>query len=271
MYHRIFEDERPVNIVFSGASQTGNAIQDKLISAELSKIKDRRIEAVNYGFCRRGRDIQYVMLKDLFSRKHPEILVVEVPEDEPKKSHPVFPYLAESGDLFSSFVFFNQRYFISIWKGIVVRFESLRSRIWHDQVSFPTDPHSEFAYRSSSQVVTDKVLEKNRKDWGKRLSKSKPPFLRKIELNYSKHYIEKIIALANTNNCRVIFLYLPESGSNLKQPMLLNYYQRYGDVIILPKDLIMDKSNWKDATHFNDSGASKASEHVVSYLTNYLH
>jgi hypothetical protein len=101
---------------------------------ELSAITGQKIKVANLGYCRRGRDIQFVMLKDLFQQKKPKILVIEVAEDEPKKSHPVFPYLAESNDLWGSFVFFNQRYFLNIWKGIVVRFEYLKHRLFRIKV-----------------------------------------------------------------------------------------------------------------------------------------
>lgn len=270
MYHRIFEDKRDIDIVFSGASHTGCAIMDEYISKELGKKSGTEVNVVNYGYCRGGRDIQYVMLKDLFSKKHPKVLVIDVSEDEPKKSHPVFPYLAESKDLFGSFVLFNQRYFSAIWKGIVVRFESLKTKIWYGKVSLPTDLYSEYAYLSSSEVVSDKDLEQNRKAWKKRLSKNKLPLLRQLELNYSKHYLEKIVRLASDNNCKVLFLYLPESGSHLGQPLLMQYYRQYGDVIILPENIVQNKSNWKDAGHFNDTGARETSGYIVSCLNKLL-
>ncbi len=271
IYHRIYEDTRGIDIVFSGASHTGSAIMDELISEEMGKALNAEINAVNLGYCRAGRDIQFVMLQDLFSEKHPEILVIDVTEDEPKKSHPVFPYLAESADLFGSCVLLNQRYFSAILKGVVIRFEYFKSRIWQNSVSDTENISDKFGYRSSQHIVSEQDLEDNRKIWEIRLSKTKAPLLRKLELFYSKHYIEKIVRLANDNNCKVFFLYLPESGSNLKQTLLLDYYQKFGEVIILPDDIINNKLNWKDATHFNDEGASKTSEFLNSYLTNYLH
>ncbi len=131
IYNRIFEDERNIDIVFSGASQTGSAIMDKFVGNELSRITGTDIQAVNFGYCRRGRDVQYVMLKDLFQHKNPEILVVEIYEDEPKKSHPVFPYLANTRELFNSFILFNQRFPASVFKGTAVRFEYLKFRLFN--------------------------------------------------------------------------------------------------------------------------------------------
>lgn len=262
IYHRIFEDNRNIDIVFSGASQTGCAVMDKLIEEELCAYSEEKINVVNLGFCRRGRDIQYIMLNDLFKNKNPKILVLEVAEDEPKKSHPVFPYLANTSELFSSGIFYNQRYLTAIWKGIIVRFEYLKFRIFKSGV-MSTAIKESFGYRPSSQTVSIEKLEKNSADWEKRLKIKKSKLLRRIELNYSKNYLEKIVNLANRNNCKILFLYLPESGSNLRIPLLSDYYKNLSDLVILPESIINNKSNWKDATHFNDLGAVETSEYII--------
>ncbi|NQU51227.1 MAG: hypothetical protein HQ522_01685 [Bacteroidetes bacterium] len=266
IYNRIFENKNSIDIAFSGASQTACAIMDELIETELNEYSDRELNIANLGYCRRGRDIQYSMLKDLFSNKKPSVLVIEVAEDEPKKSHPVFPYLASSRDLFGSSILFNQRYLSAIWKGIVVRFEYLKFRIFKTK-SLISQDLGKYGYRLSLQTAPTNILEQNKAIWKSRLSNTKSVFARKIELNYSKHYLEKIVTLANKNNCKVLFLYLPESGSNLKLPLLADYYKELSELIVLPDSIIKDKSNWKDATHLNDSGAILASKFIVSVLS----
>jgi hypothetical protein len=267
IYHRVFEQPENIDIVFSGASQTSCGVMDELIENEISAITGQKIKVANLGYCRRGRDIQFAMLKDMFQQKKPKILVLEVAEDEPKKSHPVFPYLAESNDLWGSFVFYNQRYFLNIWKGIVVRLEYMKYRLFADKSLNYSRITEKYGYLPSDQVAEPKILEKNKVDWTKRISKSKPDFFRKVELNYSKHYLEKIVELARQNYCEVVFLYLPESGSNLKYPLLKDYYQSFGKLIVLPDSILTNTQNWKDATHFNDSGAMKVSEFIVFELT----
>lgn len=270
LYHRVFEDERPVDIVFSGASQTGSAVIDETISEELSQKAGKNIEVVNYGYCRGGRDIQYTMLKDLFNEKHPQLLVLEVTEDEPKKSHPVFPYLADTKDLLESFAPLNLRYFTSIWKGITVRFESLRAKItnsyrYKEPVSYPP-----FGYRGSSHTVQREYIRENAKKWERRFLRQKSGSIRRIELSYSKHYVRKIVELAKENDCEVAFLYLRESGSNLKAPLLEEYYLDFGELIILPSEIFENTDNWKDPTHLNNSGAKKASEFLIPFLADYI-
>ena len=267
IYNRIFEQNENIDIAFSGASQTSCAFMDEHIETLLNK-NGKNFKVANLGYCRRGRDIQYVLLKDLFNHKKPKILIIEVAEDEPKKSHPVFPYLAESNDLLSSFVLFNQRYFLNIWKGIVMRFEHLKFKIFQNENNLVKNRNS-FGYIPSEQIVKPEIIQQNIATWEKRLSKTKPELLRKLEINYSKHYLEKIVQLSQNNNCKVLFLYLPESGSGMKTPLLQEFYKDLGQLIILPDSIISNHSNWKDATHFNDSGALETSDFIADKLSDF--
>ena len=268
IYDRIFNQTENIDVVFSGASQTSCAIMDEIIEKQLNTL-GKELKVANLGYCRRGRDIQYVMLKDLFNHKKPKILIIEVAEDEPKKSHPVFPYLAESKDLWGSLVLFNQRYIINIWKGIVVRFEQLKFHIFQNE-NYSNQNHIRFGYIPSSQIVSPVLIRQNQENWEKRLSRNSPELLQSIETNYSKQYITKIAKLASDNNCQVLFLYLPESRSNMRLPMLVEFYQKKGKLYILPDSVVNNKKNWKDATHFNDSGAQKVSEYIASELAGIL-
>lgn len=270
IYSRIFDNEKNIDIAFTGASHTACAIMDEHLEKELSELSGKDTKAANLGYCRGGRDIQYVMIKDLFQHKKPKVLVIDVTEDEPKKSHPVFPYLAESRDLWASFVFFNQRFAINIWKGIIVRFEQLKSQLFRDNNLVEFKSTNNFSYRTSELIASDETLIQNEMIWKKRLSKSKPDILKNIELNYSKHYIKKIVELAKQNNCEVLFLYLPESGSKLASPLESDFYKELGKLITLPDSIITNKSNWMDATHFNDSGALQVSDFIAKRLVEVL-
>jgi len=267
IYQRIFEHDENIEIAFTGASQTSCAIMDEYLEKELTKVAGHDIKVANLGYCRRGRDIQFVMLKDLFQQKKPKILVIEIAEDEPKKSHPVFPYLAESHDLWGSIVFFNQRYFLNIWKGIAVRFEYLKHVLFQEESLIKKQNTESFGYLPSTQIAESEIIKQNETDWKNRLSKVKPQLVRNIELNYSKHYVEKIVNLARQHNCEVLFLYLPESGSKIKIPLLTDYYKTLGRLILLPDSIVTNPLNWKDATHFNDSGALEVSDFIVSEIS----
>lgn len=270
IYNRIFMQKERIDVAFTGASQTSCAIMDEYLENELAKLSGYPVKVANLGYCRRGRDIQYVMLMDLFQQKKPKILVIEVAEDEPKKSHPVFPYLAESKDLWGSFVFFNQRFFLNIWKGIVVRFEYLKYRLFQENSSLINQISNGFGYLPSIQIVEPEILKQNELDWLNRLSKTESVLARNIELNFSIYYLERIVNLAKENDCEVLFLYLPESGSKMKIPLLTDIYETYGKLIVLPDSVINKPSNWKDATHFNDSGALEVSKFINIELISHF-
>lgn len=268
IYHRIFENPKNIDIAFSGASQTSCAIMDSYIEESLQNNTGVNYHVTNLGYCRRGRDLQYVFLKDLFEHKRPKILVVEVAEDEPKKSHPVFPYLANSKDLFASAVLFNQRYFSALIKGLVIRFEQVKAQIFSSTAS--NENHSDYSYISTKHVVNTETIDENKLAWKDRELKTKPEFQRKIELNYSKHYLQKIAKLAKDNNCQILFLYLPESGSGLTTPLLIDYYTELGPVILPKSTTTNNPKNWMDAMHFNDYGAIEISDYISTILVPYI-
>lgn len=152
---------------------------------------------------------------------------------------------------------------------MVVRFEHLKWMLFGNtngaEINYP-----EFGYRPSNEIVSPEVIAANKENWEKRLAKNNVEILRKSETNYSKHYIRKIAKLANDNNCELLFLYLPESGSDLKTPMLENFYTQFGNLAILPPHVVEDQLNWKDATHFNNRGAKMASQFLLPHLESML-
>ncbi len=267
IYDRVFLSDKDMDVVFIGASQTATAVKDEMIEKRLNEQTGQNLKVASLGYCRGGRDIQYVMLQDVFRNKKPKLVVIEVSEDEPKKSHPVFPYLAETGDLLGSAVFFNQRFPLSIWKGLIIRFEYLKVQLfWGD--SYHTGVAAEHGYIPTDAVADHAALTRNRMNWEKRLAGNKSAVMRKIELRYSLHYLEKMVQMVGKNGSRVVFLYLRESGSSLNEPILSDFYHSISEVMILPEGIYTDPGNWFDASHLNDKGATLASEVIAGELSN---
>jgi hypothetical protein len=265
IYNRIFLSDKRLDVAFIGASQTACAVNDELVEKKLSKLTGKTLKVASLGYCRAGRDIQYIMLKEIFRVKQPGVVIIEVTEDEPKKSHPVFPYLADNRDLVESAVFFNQRYLQSLGKGLIVRFEYIKTKLFRTVV-LTGDSLADHGYLPTDAVAGEESLLENRKNWEDRLSNSKQLWRRNLEVRYSKHYLNKMVHLAEENGSRVIFLYLRESGSGLNKPMLNEYYTMSSEIIMLPEPVFTDPSNWSDATHFNDRGATLVSEKIATEL-----
>jgi hypothetical protein len=265
IYDRVFLSGKSMDVVFIGASQTATAVKDEMIEKRLMELTGEDVSAASLGYCRGGRDIQYVMLKEVFRQKKPKLIVIEVSEDEPKKSHPVFPYLAETDDLLGSAVFFNQRFPLSIWKGLVIRFEYLKQQMFGGDAC-QGDSTAGFGYIPTEATADHALLLRNRSNWERRLKGEKSALMRKVELRYSMHYLEKMVKMAEQYGSKVIFLYLRESGSGLKEPMLSDYYRSVSDIMMLPEEIYTNPGNWFDASHLNDKGAALASEVIAGEL-----
>lgn len=269
IYDRIFLAEKELDILFLGASQTAATVDDAFIEKWLTESAGRPLSVVNMGYCRGGRDIQYVMLKDVYVHKKPGLLVIEVTEEEPKKSHPVFPYLAEGRDLFGSAVFFNQRYPQALWKGLVIRFEYVKRLIFRSPAE--AGSHSaDHGFFPSEATADEAVLSQNRSTWTNRLARRKSLLLRNMETRYSRHYLEKMVSMAEANRSKVIFLYMRESGSGLQEPVMADYYRSIAPVLILPDSVFANPANWSDAMHLNTSGAALASEFIAEQLARQM-
>lgn len=269
IYQRVFENQERIDIAFTGASQTSCAIMDELVEKQLDSTLNSDLKVASLGYCRRGRDIQFAMLKDLFSQKRPKILVIEITENEPSKSHPVFPYLAESKDVLGSLVFFNQRFLSNIYKALVVRFEYCKQLAFGNKTKKP-GANSNFGYIPSNQIVTIEELSRNQETWNKKRTNPKSALVSKIENKYPLHYLEKMVKLAKSNHCDLVFLYLPEFGSHLKKPENIKFYSDIAPVIFLPDSIIQNKTNWKDPMHFNDAGAKQASDFIAGELASQM-
>ena len=112
LYNRIFEDNKPTDIVFLGSSHTINGIDDQYIEEQL---KPYHLTAANLGYCRLGRNLHYVLLKELLEVKHPDYVILEIREDENRYSHAVFPYLASTSEVLMAEPFFNRDFFKDIF------------------------------------------------------------------------------------------------------------------------------------------------------------
>ncbi|MBN1822537.1 MAG: hypothetical protein JXR31_02715 [Prolixibacteraceae bacterium] len=269
IYDRIFINNDPVDVVFLGDSHIANGLMDDYLQALFDSLFQNPVNVANIGYCRGGRDIQYTMLNDLFRHKSLKILILNVGEDEPKKGHPVFPYLATTSELFESFIYFNQKFFKFIWVGLTTRFEDLRLEILKGNVNYEFNSKL-FGYQGSNQVMNITEQELNQKRWEKRLNRWKSKVIRNIELIYSKNYLKKIVRLADKNNCQVFFVYFPESGSKLKTPMLQEFYEDLAPLMFIPQEISSDPLNWKDPSHFNDSGAKKITEWLFKEISDKI-
>lgn len=259
IYDRIYNNDKPIDIAFMGSSHTLNGIDDSLISENI-----QLGEAVNLGYCRLGRNLSYVFLKDLIAEKQIKHLVLEVLEDEDRYSHPIFPYLASTHDVLFPPPFFNRDILSDLWTHFVYKTEILQDIIYKQEQSKPIRT-VEYGFTTSQDTASveylDSIMQKR--------SKPEPlmsKFERDFHMNFARKYLSKINQICNKNNIQITFLYIPAYGSHLVKPKEIETYSKYGKVLIAPRQIFDDKNNWYDKGHLNHSGAKALSLWLINQI-----
>jgi hypothetical protein len=259
LQERIFMNKEPIDIAFIGTSHTIDAIDDDIFQASLQK---QGIDAtpLNMGYCRMGRNMDYALIKDLFKHKQPQYIILEIREKENRDGHMDFGYVADSRDVLAPVLFFNDNIVTDIYNAVVVRMEALKNKI----VARNTIHLSTIApYKKlPDSTVADRAYLEDRKEHN-RSWKYTTGFARWFYNQYSFSYIDKIIGLAATNNCKVMFLYLPEYGS-IPAPEEMKFYTARGKVLIPPADVYGNPAFWKDREHMNCMGAQTLSHWLAT-------
>ncbi len=259
LHERIFINREPIDIAFIGTSHTIDAIDEDVFRVCLQK---QGIEAtpVNMGYCRMGRNMDYAVIKDLFKHKKPQYIVLEIREKENRDGHIDFGYVADGRDVLAPVLLFNDNIVTDIYNAVVVRMEALKNMIiarntvhLTSQAPYKKLPDSTVAHRA---YLEDRK-ERNR-SW-----KYATGFSRWFYNQYSFSYIDKIIELAATNNCKVMFLYLPEYGS-IPTPEEMDFYTVRGKVLLPPADIYDNPAFWKDHEHTNCMGAQTLSQWLAT-------
>ena len=265
IFDRITHNPTPIDVAFIGSSHTIHAFQEKRME-ELLGSNDR---LVNLGYCRYGRNLEYILLKLLLEHKSPEIIVLEVHEDEEKNSHDIFPYIADPKDLFLSPTVINRDYFSDLLHGASARLECFKARyIFRRKVM---DPNLNlYGYAETDRIVTGEELNENGKNWRRRLMKPENEIIAKVQMKYPLAYLEKMIDLIKGKNIRLVFVYLPEFGSKLASPKYAANYRNAGPLLIPPQFIFDDTTNWMDASHLNDKGSNLISKWMAEWLKNEL-
>lgn len=250
IHDRIFENEKEIDIAFLGSSQSLNAVEDRLLEEVLGKYS-----VANLAYCRLGRNLSYILLKELLRKKKPKTLILELRNTENKFPHPIFPLLAESKELILTNPLFYKGQFEDLYEhgaykiGILQKM-SLGSRkraaIRKEDFGHSNSPDTaDFAYLEQRK---ERLLAKEVSDWNQRLDDQFP-----------KSYVEKMMEICQKNNIQVYFLFLPVYGLADKAPFEKEFYEAYGEILYPPKTLLNNPDFWHDDKHLNTAGSYKFS------------
>jgi hypothetical protein len=264
MYRRIYESREPIDIAFLGSSHTINGINDTLINQILRDAGSTKT-VCNLGYCRLGRDLTYVLMKDLIEQKKTTLFVIEVITDEPSHSHPVFPFMGETRDILHPQTIVNKSYFNTVYSASVARWMYLRQNWMNEPYPYKYALRENFGFTTNTFNADTNMLNASKE---KRIKNKQQSYrwTRALNLPYPRIWLKKIQQLAKENGCSICFLYLPPYGSPEPWPLEIKSYQRSGETWVLPDTLLSNKKNWYDNDHMNLRGANVTSRILAEKL-----
>ena len=261
IHDRIFINAKPVDIAFLGSSRTINNINDQMIEEKLHPLK---FHVVNFGYCRFGRNLSYVLMKDILKETKVHILILEVREDEDRYSHPIFPYIAETRDVFLAYPFFNKNLIFDYYRHLTYKLETLKDDYINrcEEVPVRQDAYgfSSFDDTASIELLNEAKMRRNMQ--APKLS----GFSRNFHMQYPRKYLKDISDVCKENDIRICFLYLPAYGTSLLKPAEFYTYMKYGEIFIPPSGILNNTNNWFDENHFNQNGARELSGWIACEL-----
>ncbi len=261
LFDRVHHNDNPIDVVFFGSSKTINGIMDETIEKQLNLPS---VHVVNLGYCRYGVNIYSVLLKEILRSKNPKLLFLEVRGEENRYSHPVFPYIADANDIFLATPFFNRDLVRDYFDSFLYRLKLFKVQYFKkDSVAhFRT---GDFGYMGSGDTASKAFMKKVKLEHNKPAIQLKP-LERYFYMMYPNRYLKKLSELCIENHIKLIFLYFPEYCSYVNEPLEMNTYRKYGDVLIPPHEIFNDPDNWGDEAHLNRAGAKKLSGWVAGQI-----
>ena len=263
LYNRIFINETPIDIALIGSSRTLCGLRDSLLEKRLTEKHHLKTNVANLAFCRYGRPLHFVILKDLFENQHPVVLVLEVRETESRFSHPDFAFIAASKDLLPPVL--HESYFKQVLRGARARTDFYLKRMV-GLLPLPDTSgitNNYFYFESSGKA--DTLLLNKTKQTNKIKGKKNIGF--DWQYSFSKKYLKNIFMLATKNNVKIYFLYLPSYASQFDLPHEHDFYSQYGELLIPPNRILENSDFWADEVHLNQDGAIE----LTDWLSQKIH
>lgn len=260
MYQRVFKDSLAVDLAFIGSSRTMNSLNERLMEEVLPNQ-----QLLNYAYCRYGRNLQYIFIRDLITQKSVHTIVLEVRAEENASSHPIFPYLAENEDLVTAYPFYNQHWLSDWGTAFQFRLQLLQEQAWQNGSGMDLDTH-EYGFTPNYTIPDSKALEKH---YEREVSES-GSLEGQIKDTYPLHYLRRIKSLCDGNKVNLLLLYLPSYGVTVS-PKNEDVYHQLGTLITPPPSILENPTYWADGNHLNPEGSVVLSRWLAQRLKKELH
>jgi hypothetical protein len=286
MYERIHFDPTPIDVAFIGTSRTMEGVDAAAVADLMNGAAGRtgqKLHATNLGIPGYGRNLHWLIARELLENRKVGTLVLEVFENETRKPHPLFLYPADVSDVLGAPMLINLNYFHDILRLPFRQISLFVKSLWPEK--FGLKRHFDPQQYDGETVDNTKVVhvgghvltprEDGRIDPAKldaiaserREQKNLHmlgPLLNDLEYRFPRYYLQQILDLAERKGVTVKFLYLPSYGQS-ERPYDSSFYAGRGEMISI-NDILAKKENWLDPDHLNLYGAAELSNRLGGVL-----
>ena len=292
IYERIHFDPTPIDVAFIGTSHTMNGIDGEAVADNMQPDREKAaamrpgdgpaVHVANLAIPAYGRNLHWIIARELLEHRTVKTLVVEVFENETRRSHPAFYTVASWDDVVGAPLLFNLRYFSDLallpldhallgLKTLLPATFGLHARF--DPLAYDgPDPDNTRVVRVHGEAFTglrDRHADPAVLDQDLRTTQAAkryhmlPASLASWEYAAPLYYLHLITALAAAKHVQLVFLYLPGFGQDAGPHDPAPYA---GHPMLTAGDLLAPHDVWYDAAHLNAEGAAAVSRRVGEML-----
>ncbi len=283
IYERLHFDPTRLDIALVGTSRTANGFSGPEVERAYCVATGRRVRVANFGYAGTGRNIEYVIAKEVVRTKHPALVLAELNEVELRRQHESFIVVAEPLDVLTAPPIINALYVADIGRlpgrqlSLFVKtlFKTPNVRPSFDPAAYegPDMDRSQAlkmldgTLRSRFVRVPEKVLEKDLRARRRDQSDIRlPKPLQPLEHHVARHYLRAIERLVAAGGGSLQYVFIPAYKEPTLPPRVLNQLAIDGAVIDLGGAIAFEKEKWRDATHTNAWGSLEQSRRLGGEL-----
>lgn len=288
IYERVHFDETPIDIAFIGTSHTMNGVDGAAVQAALAEAGGGCRHVVNFAFPSYGRNMHWLIARELLEHRTVRTLVLEVFENESRKAHPLFVNVADVSDVLQAPALINLNFLTDIAqlpaRQVMLGLKTLLPERFGLHRQFDPSHYDGPDVDNTRQVqvggvaltpLRDRVLppgQLERAAERARAAKNTNMLgarFEALEYRYPRYYLDRILDLARQRGVTVKFLYLPSYAYVLGGTRNPALYAGRGEMLTTG-DLLANADYWYDPDHLNLQGAAVLSAELGRRLAEPL-
>lgn len=285
IYERLHFDPTPIDVALIGTSRTGGGLSGPDIEAAYCRATGRRIQVANLSLPETGRNLNFVVAKEVMRTKSPALTVVELNATEARRQHRGFVILADAADILTAPLIGNLSFFPDLvrlpGRQAILMFRTLAGdgavRDGFDPAKYEgrdldrtrelrlLDGSIISRYSAMAAADLDAAHEARLRKMTRMLHL--PEDFRDVEYRVPRVYLDKIESLAAHNNRSLSYVFMPAWREPAFPNDLASILDIDGPVIDLGGPIATDPGKWLDATHVNAWGAEELSARFADRLS----